>query len=222
MDDWLSYRLSDLILFSPQTYYRMFAQYHARIFPLQVVLVASAVALPLLGRSSWAPAGRLVPAVLAAWWTWVAIAFHMGRYSTINWAARYFALLFAAQALLLAWYAIRQTGHRAQPGNWSTWVLWLVAILAPLGSILSDRTWNQVELIGATPDPTAIATLAFALTIVRWRLVLAIIPLLWCVIGAATLWALDSREAWIPLLSSMLAIVFLARHVGPGNAPSKA
>jgi hypothetical protein len=221
MDDWLSYRLSDLILFSPQTYYRMFAQYHARIFPLQVVLVASAVALPLLVRSRWAPAGRIVPAVLAAWWTWVAIAFHLSRYSTINWAARYFALLFVAQAVLLVWYAIRETRHRAQQDNWVTWGLWLVAILAPVGSMLSGRTWNQVELVGATPDPTAIATLAFALSVARWRLVLAIVPLVWCGIGAATLWALDSREAWIPLLSSMLAIVFLARRGEATSAPLK-
>lgn len=217
MDDWLSYRLSDLILFSPQTYYRMFAQYHARIFPLQVIFLASAIALPIIMRRSPERAERVVAAVLAAWWLWVAIAFHLARYSTINWAARSFALVFAAQGLLLAWFALTHRRPRSMPNQLGAFGLFGVAALAPAGSLLAGRELTQLELIGVTPDPTAIATLAFAVTATRFRLALAIIPLVWCAIGGATLWALDSVEAWIPLLGAIAGLGLLLRRRRPAR-----
>ena len=217
MDDWLSYRLSDLILFSPQAYHRMFALYHALIFPLHVVLVPSAIAMPVLMRRYPARAERLIAGILAGWWLWVAIAFHAGRYSTINWAARYFAVLFVAQALLLAWYATRHRQARPLPNYWVSSALFIAAILAPLASLFTGREWNQVELVAMTPDPTAIATLAFALSASRWRAGLAIIPLLWCSIGAATLWALESPEAWVPLLAGLFALGTLVSRRQPSS-----
>lgn len=208
MDDWLSYRLSDLILFSPQAYFRMFAQYHARFFPFHAVLIASAAAVPFLAHRS-PRAERLIAGILAFWWLWVAIAFHLDRYTTINPAARYFAVLFVIQALLLAWQCFRPGAPRPLPNTWPSAVLFLVAALVPLASRASGREWNQVELIATTPDPTAVATLAFV--IAAGRKGLAIIPLAWCAIGGATLWALDSPEAWVPLLSGLYALVVFAR-----------
>ena len=217
MDDWLSYRLSDLILFSPQAYYRMFAQYHALVFPFHVVFVGSAIAVPALMRRYPARAERLIAGMLSRWWLWVAIAFHAGRYSTINWAARYFAVLFVVQALILAWYATRHRPERQVPNNWTSSALFVVAMVAPLASVFAGRKWSEVELIGMTPDPTAIATLALALSASRWRPGLAIIPLLWCSVGAATLWALDSPEAWIPILAGLFALGTLVRRHRPAS-----
>jgi hypothetical protein len=217
MDEWLSYRLSDLILFSPQAYFRMFAQYHERIAPLQVVLLSSAIAIPVLMRRSPARAERMIAAILAAWWLWVAIAFHLGRYATINWGARYFAILFMVQSVLLAWYSMRHRHEQPLPNHSGATLLFVLACAAPVASLIAGRDWNQVELIGATPDPTAIATLAFALSSARARWVLALIPVLWCAIGGATLWALDSAEAWVPWLAGIVAVALLFT---PRRAPA--
>ena len=37
MAEWWSYDLADLILFTPETWYRLFELYHRDIWPMQVV-----------------------------------------------------------------------------------------------------------------------------------------------------------------------------------------
>ena len=215
MDDWLSYRLSDLILFSPQAYYRMFAQYHAWIWPAQLMLLASAAAvLILLGRGS-ARAVRIAAGVIGAWWVVVAVAFHLERYATINWAAGYFAILFVAQALAMTWFAMARWPDRLMPNQRMGALLFAMSVLAPLAGVAGGRAWNEVEFVGATPDSTAIATLAFAVAAphARWRM--AALPLLWLAVGSATLWALDSAESWFPITAAVLAIAGLLTRRGP-------
>jgi hypothetical protein len=102
MSEWWTYSLSDLLLFSPRTYYRLFELYNAEIWPLQVAaLLLGAV---LLRGPPWR--GRAIAAALASCWLWVAWAYLLARYDTINWAARYFAAGFAVEAGLLAWSGI--------------------------------------------------------------------------------------------------------------------
>ena len=50
MSEWWTYRLSDLLLFSPQTYYRLFELYNAAIWPAQVLAIALGLAVVALGR----------------------------------------------------------------------------------------------------------------------------------------------------------------------------
>src|SRR5688500_4194404 len=103
MRDWLSYRLSDLLLFSPRTYYRMFELYHEAIWPAQLLVVAMAVAIiGLLWRED-ERGGVVIAAMLSTSWLWVGVMFHLRSYASINWAARYFAALFVAEALLVLW-----------------------------------------------------------------------------------------------------------------------
>ena len=101
MSEWWTYRLSDFLLFSPETYYRLLELYNAAIWPGQILAIVVGVAtLVLLGRGGALP-GRLLAAILALAWLFVAWAYLYARYATINWAAPYFAVGFAVQAVLL-------------------------------------------------------------------------------------------------------------------------
>jgi hypothetical protein len=216
MPEWWTYRLSDLLLFSPRTYYRMFELYHAGTWPVHIVVLASAAAIVALARRDEERAQRVIAGVLAAWWLWVGIAFHLNRYATINWSAKYFAVMFVIQALLLVWYGVvrgqlriqfRKTAKHQLAGG-----LVVLAALYPALGILAGRDWNQVEMLGLTPDPTAIGTLAFlALSVTRVPRPLLIIPAVWCLIGGATLWALGSAEAWVILMSGLCGVALAAR-----------
>jgi hypothetical protein len=218
MPEWWTYRLSDLLLFSPRTYYRMFELYHQQIWPIQVGAAGSVAAILVLLRRDSEWGRRTIAGLLAAWWLWVGIAFHLGRYSTINWAARYFAALFVVQAALLVWQGIVRARLRTvlsrDRAGWMAVGLFAVAvILEPVASRVAGRTWTQAELVGLTPDPTAIATLALlALVTPRSPRLLLIIPVLWCAIGAATLWALGSAEAWIVIVAGISGLILAARQ----------
>lgn len=101
MSEWWTYRLGDLLLFAPRTYYRLFELYNQSVWPLHVL--AAVVGLAILSLLLLRPryAGRAIALLLALCWAWVAYAFLFSRYASINLAASYFALGFAVQAALL-------------------------------------------------------------------------------------------------------------------------
>ena len=225
MPDWLTYRLSDFLLFSRRTYYRMFELYHEQIWPIHLLVLGSLVAIVVLLRRKEELRGRAIAGLLAASWLWVAVAFHLQRYATINWAARYFAAVFAIQGLLLLWQGVvrgrlRFRLSREPAAYWAVGLLVVAFVVEPVAGLVAGRTWRQLEIFGVTPDPTAIATLAFlALSTPRAHRALVVLPVVWCAIGGATLWALGSVEAWVVLLAGLCGLVLAIRRVPAAPAP---
>jgi len=201
MEEWLNYPLEDLLLFSRETYLRLFELYHRDVWPAHILAAAFGLAmLPAILHGRLARI-QAVLVVLAAMWAWVAYVFHAQRYAEINWAAENFGWLFAAQAGLMVLAAIWPGDLR--PGAvWARWtgaaVFVFALVVLPLAGLALGRAWSQVEFFALTPDPTAIATLGVMVALAgAWRWALALIPLAWCVIGGGTLLAMDSPEAYI-------------------------
>ena len=102
MSEWWSYRLSDFLLFSPDVYHRLIEQYLRDVWPARILWTLAGIGLLLaLARPGRKPPGRVLIGVVAAGWLWVALAFHLQRYATINWAATWFAGGFVLEAVLL-------------------------------------------------------------------------------------------------------------------------
>ncbi len=226
MEEWWTYRLSDFLLFSPRTYYRMFELYHQRIWPAHLVVLAgiAAIGFGLRRKSAWAP--RAVAALLSASWLWVAIAFHLWQYASINWAAKYFAALFVVQAVLFLWYGVARRGVQLRLlRDRATYLglgLVLIALVTVAAGVPAGRTWLQLEFPGLTPDPTVIATLGLlALSVPRVPRALLVLPIVWCLIGGATLWALGSPEAWLLLGSAVGGLTLILQRVRSHTAPAR-
>jgi len=217
MPEWWTYSLTDFLLFSPRTYYRLIERHNAAVWPAPVLTLAVGVTIAALLRRPASLGSRAVAGVLAALWAWVGWAFVYRRYATINWAAVYFALLFAAEALLLAGMAVRGEvrfgWRRGAPGLLAAALFGMSLMVYPLLAPALGRGWSRAEIFGVMPDPTAVATLGLLLATEgspRWPLLVA--PILWCGLSGATLWAMGSAEAWIVLVSAGLAIAMsLAR-----------
>jgi hypothetical protein len=95
MTEWWTYRPTSFLLFSPRTYLRLHELYNADIWPLQLVGLALGAAMTWLLWRAGTSHGRVIALGLAACCAFTAIAFHLLRYATINWAATYFAGAFA-------------------------------------------------------------------------------------------------------------------------------
>jgi hypothetical protein len=213
MSEWWTYGPRDLLLFSSRTYYRLFELYNLEWWPLQFVALGLGVAVLALGWRGGAQAGRALAVMLALCWLWVAWAFHSQRYASINLAAGYFAWAFAVQALLLLWLGgvrgrlVPAPAARLQ--QQAGLGLLLFSILAfPLIAPLMGRGWTQAEVFGMAPDPTALATLG-VLLLAGGRPAWALfpIPVAWCLISGATLWAMEAPGFAVIPAAALLAVV---------------
>lgn len=229
MSEWWTYRLSDFLLFAPHTYYRLVERYNADVWPAQLVALAIGIAIVVLLRRPTDRHMRLIAALVALCWAWVAWAFHLERYATINWAATYFAAAFAVEAALLLWVAAVRDPVAAEPGQRLRRIgIVLVAValllLPPLGFV-EGRTWRQLEIFAMSPDATAIATLGILMQqrAGRRSWLLWPIPLAWCAVGAAIAWATGSPMAVaLPFFALLAMILTLVDAKSRRSAPTKA
>jgi hypothetical protein len=210
MSEWWTYSLTDFLLFSPRTYYRLFALYNEAVWPAHVVAAAIAAAIPLLVHRSGEAAGRTVAALFAAIWAWIAWAFHAERYATINWAATYFAIAFALQSALLLLPALSARPLQFRTNGLALAVLAVAVVGQPLVGIALGRDWRQAEIFGLAPDPTAVATLALLAMATRAPRYLFIIPLLWCAMTCLTLTAMEAPDALVTPIAGTLALLAAA------------
>src|SRR5687768_16812494 len=101
MSEWWSYRPSDFLMFSARSWGRLVENWNLALWPWQIlILVIGAVVLAWAARAPKSARGVAVVALAAAW-AWIAWAFHWERFADINTGARWFAVAFAAQAVLL-------------------------------------------------------------------------------------------------------------------------
>lgn len=212
MSEWWTYRLEDFLMFSPATYQRMFALYNAQVWPAQWVALPLGLWLLWLAAQRPAWGARMACAILALAWACTAWAFHAQRYASVHTAAPWFAAAFMVQALLLAG-AARTTGAwpRCASPAWARGVGWgllaAAVLLWPAVAMLLGRPWQQAALFGLTPDATAVATLGLLLLLPARAPWLWALPLLWCAVSAATLWAMAMPEWWLIAMAAVLALM---------------
>ena len=209
MPEWWSYTLADFLMFSPRVYWRLIERYNAAVWPAQIGVVAAALWLGLRARAPDGGQGRLLAVTLAAAWGWVAYGFLWTRYADINWPARWFAVLFLAEALLLLWLGLRDRitfGRRTAVGGVGLALYAAAVVLYPLIAPAEGRGWRGAELVGLLPEPTAVATIGILLGVAEpgARRALLLAPVLWCLVGGLTLLALGSEHAWAPWLALLV------------------
>ncbi len=229
MSDWLSYSLSDFLLFAPRTYYRLFALYNADLWPLQIAPMAAGVVILVLAfaeRPAWR--GRAIAALLAAAWLFVAWAWHLQRYDGINFAGRWLALAFAIQAVLLIVTGVVRDGlrlaPRSHPAGIAGMAIFVFALaIQPLIGPLAEREWASIELFGLAPDPTAVGTLGLLVAAERMRRWLFVIPVLWCAVTGLTLWTMEAPDAVVTPLAGAIALgLAVWKASAPGNRQNPA
>ena len=193
MTEWWTYGLSDFLMFSPEAYWRLVARHNAAWWPAQAAGVAASAALPLLLHKGFARAALVL---LALAWAWVGWSFHVRHYAEIFLAAPWLGAACGIQALLLAAAAFlpRTRAAAADRATVAAHVLLALALLHPLLAPATGHPLAEAEVFGFMPDPTALATLAACLALrgvaVPVRVLLAVLPVLSLLLGAATRWLL--------------------------------
>jgi Family of unknown function (DUF6064) len=213
MSEWWTYAPSDFLMFSPRVYYRLFEFYNRSFWPVAVVSLSLGIGMFLLLLRPTRVGHRIIPLILGALWVWIAWAFFLERYATINWGAVYLAPVFGLQGVALLWTGavggkIRFIPDRTLPDVIALALFLFSAIGYPFVAAVMGRSWLSAEIFGLAPDPTALATLALLALAhggIRWPLL--IIPFIWCLLGGLTLWTMDAGDFFIAPASALSALV---------------
>ena len=214
-----SWALEDLLLFSPQVYWRLFALENESVWPALPVVLAAVALLALCFIWGRRPSGRWLGPVLGAAWLWTGWQFVALRYGTVNWAAPTLAWGFYAEAALLAALGLSgrlvflRRGRRAWFGSG---LLWAAVLAWPALAPLDGRSWHAAEVVAIAPDPTAVATLGLLALAARsrWTALLCVAPALWLAVSALTLFTMGAWQGWA-VLAALLA--GLAAWAAPGR-----
>lgn len=218
METWLTYRPSDFLLFSADTYWRLFGLANAALWPLPLLSAPVLIILIVLARSHPRHFKVGLAGILATSWIVVSEAFLAARYTPINWAIAYVRPLFLVEAALLAVFAWRVTvaeGRRFLLGC----AFVVLAAFYPLLGVLAGRSLGQSEVFAIAPDPTAIGTVAALLLAKRSLTVrlLSVVPLAWLAVSALTLHTMGSGQ-WIVVALAMVT-GGLSLTILPGRSP---
>jgi hypothetical protein len=181
MTEWWTYRLSDFLMFSPRTYWRLVENYNREMWPAQVVVLVATVAVMAIAASRGSRRWTVGAYVLfAAAWANVAWSFCLERYQDIFTGAGYLAAASGAQVLMLV--AAAFTAQAAQMRS----VSWWPAMVAVVGY---PEVTGAAEWFGFMPDPTALATVLVVLGTqkpVLVRIGLSAVPFAVLVVGWGT------------------------------------
>jgi hypothetical protein len=192
----------------------MFAAYNRGVWPAQLGLILLALAAVGFGLRG---SRRLVPAILAVFWLWMGVVFHLIYFAPVNPAARIFGVVFVVQAALFAWLAWRG-GVSFRPkadafgAAGAVFVLYAL-LLYPLIGTLAGHTPPAAPTFGA-PCPTTIFTfglLLWAEERVPRRLL--VIPFVWALAGMSAVWVYGIVEdVGLPIAAGVAVVMLLRRR----------
>jgi Family of unknown function (DUF6064) len=208
------------IPFSLDAFFGVFTRYNQSVWPMQIVLMALAVAAMVLlcrGRHS---ESRYISAVLSVLWLWMAIAYHLVFFTEINPAAWLFGVVFLFGAASFLWSGcIRNKLRFVMGGGVRAWLGGLLigfalVVYPVIGHVLGHR-YPAVPTFG-TPCPTTIFTLGMLLFAERpVPKSVFVVPLFWAAVGSMAAFQLGVRQdlGLLAAGSTVLAVTILTpRH----------
>jgi Family of unknown function (DUF6064) len=201
--------------FTTEQFFEVFARYNLDLWPWQILAIAAGiVSVALLLRTSRAGAAAIL-GLLSAMWFVNGIGYHWLYFAPVNPAARLFAAIFVAEALLLLGAALMRPDLRFGLTRGPVSILGLVCIVFALSVYpalgwLAGHRYPAMPMFGVAPCPTTIFTIGVLLQ-GQWRQVrwLLVIPGLWAAIGGSASVLLEVPQDY-GLVATLVGLVLVA------------
>ena len=220
------------IPFTVEQFFDIFGTYNTAIWPVQVLAyVLGIVALALAFRESKLST-RIVSGILALFWTWMGIFYHIIHFSVINPAAWIFGIAFVLQGLLflLVGAIFQRPAFRFTlkplPIIGACFILY-ATVIYPLLGISFGHSYPRSPMFGVAPCPTTI----FTLGVLLWAskpvpAYLLVIPLLWSIVGMSAAVNLRVPQDYGLVVAGVLGTVLIliqnrqAKRTAQESAPA--
>lgn len=186
-----------LIPYSIDVYNAIISDHNLNLWPLQIFVVV--LCLSIIGLARRGGANNVAFMIVAAFWIWCGVHFHIMTYATINWAAHYFGYAFIIQGVAIASWALWTRDQFVEPQH-RVWI-WAgvgliisAAVLHPLLLTAMNAPITHAEIPGVMPMATAALTLGVLFLMPRrFALWLLIIPVTWSLWDGLSAWTLGQN-----------------------------
>jgi hypothetical protein len=206
--------------FTVEQFLQLFKSYNQSVFPLQFFFYLLALAIVFLSVKKSAGADRIINSILAFFWLWMGIVYHLLFFTTINKAAYLFGSFFIVQGMLFFYFGVikQKLTYRLtqdKSGVAGAIIVTFALIVYPLLGYLFGHVYPVSPTFGV-PCPTTI----FTFGVLLWSgrkvpKIILIIPFLWSLIGFSAATTLGIREDTALLVASFITIgVLLFRKQG--------
>jgi hypothetical protein len=218
------YSLSDLTLYSPDVWLELFESYNKNIWPVQIVTSIFGLSLFYTAAFAGSKAMKLAYLGLGVCWLFVAVAHHYFYFTSINWMAYGYALLFLIQGVLLILFGLFSRSTQVQQSlkidkTISISIVLSAVAVVPIAGFIDGRLWNQLDLFGVAPDSTALVTVGFLVaTQLNYRWWLMIIPTIWMLFSLAGTWAIGMVQGLVGLSLVLIYIIISYLYHRPTKA----
>ncbi len=177
------------IPFTIEQFFDVFGSYNTAIWPVQVLAYMLGIAALVLAFRENKLLARIVSGILAFFWIWMGVFYHIVHFSVINPAAWIFGVFYILQGLLffLVGTIFGRLAFRLNlkpfPIIGSCFILY-ATVAYPLLGLSFGHSFPRAPMFGVAPCPTTIFTFGILLWATKSvPTYLLIIPLLWSIVG---------------------------------------
>jgi len=174
--------------FSVRDFLEVFKRYNEAYYPLQLLFVIAALFIFYLLYNKREKSKKYIFFILAAFWIWMGVAYHLAMFASINTAAYAFAVLFISQGLLLLYFSFTRRSEfkitKDVYGIAGASLIGYALVLYPIIGYFIGHKYPYSPTFGL-PCPTTIFTFGILLfSKKRLPIYVVIIPIIWSIIGS--------------------------------------
>jgi hypothetical protein len=202
------------IPFTIEQFLAVFKTYNQAVFPMQVVLyLISTIAIYLAIKPNQ-QSDKVISIILAFFWLWMGIVYHLIFFTAINKAAYLFGALFILQSVLFIYLGVFQNklSFKLRGDIYGITGIILISfalIIYPILGYFLGHVYPGSPTFGL-PCPTTIFTFGLLLlNIKKCPLSILIIPFIWSIIGFQAAFQFGILEDTGLLVSSLVTIYLL-------------
>jgi Family of unknown function (DUF6064) len=205
------------IPFTADQFLDNFKDYNLAVFPLQIVFYFLSMIAIYLAIRPTPKSDKMISGLLAFFWLWMGVVYHLVFFSAINKAAYIFGSVFILQGILFLILGVFQGKlsfrFRADKYGMAGIMLILFALIVyPVAGYSSGHIYPHAPTFGL-PCPTTIFT--FGLLLFSDKIcpvTILIIPFLWSVIGFTAAFNFGMVEDTGLLVSGILTLIMVFVH----------
>lgn len=197
--------------FTADQFLDVFKNYNESVFPTQFILYLLSFIAIYFALKHHVNSGRVVSGLIAFFWLWMGMVYHLLFFTEINKAAYIFGGLFILQAILFLAYGVvnREISFGFQLNiNSLTGLLLIVfsLIIYPVLGYVFGHRYPASPTFGL-PCPTTIFTFGILLlTDKKYPVALIIIPFIWSLIGFTAVFQFGIWEDAALLFSGLITV----------------